>query len=110
MTMEIEKDGVTIGQKPLDPPVRKPTFKEKVLGATPAGPKKIVNLVKEGVMTMEYVEGNRLFPRFGMERETYEQMCKPWQGLSSYQTVGEAYRIWCAVRTSQAYLEDDRRI
>ena len=32
-------------------------------------------------MTLEYVNGNRLFPSFGMSEKAYDQMCKLWHNF-----------------------------
>lgn len=57
----------TTDPKAPPPPTRKPTFKEKVLGAKPVSIPDDVDLLEAGVMKMDLVEGNRLFPSFDFD-------------------------------------------
>ncbi|XP_057451967.1 uncharacterized protein LOC130743755 [Lotus japonicus] len=103
--MEVDSEGMentVAGTRPIEKPPeetpRKATFKEKVLGAPPKGPKEIRNLVKDGVMKREQYGGSRLFPNFDSADESiYQQICKPWEHCLVVKLLGKriGYGILC---------------
>nr|KYP70390.1 hypothetical protein KK1_009606 [Cajanus cajan] len=54
------------------------TFKEKVLGA-PAMRPVVRDLIKEGVMTLDFEGEDRLLPKFSITAPTLKQLCEPWE-------------------------------
>ena len=64
---------------PGKPPHPKPTFKQKVLGTSATTSKKILNLVKEKVMSCEHVGGNPMFPMYSIDEEEYQRRGQPWK-------------------------------
>ncbi|XP_057456984.1 uncharacterized protein LOC130747943 [Lotus japonicus] len=95
--MEVESEGVgeqhtgaTPAGKPSESTGRKPTFKEKVLGARKADEtEEFVNLVETGIMRMEYAEENTSFPMFSIEPNTYKELCKPWEDCLVVKLLGK---------------------
>ncbi|XP_057458265.1 uncharacterized protein LOC130749016 [Lotus japonicus] len=84
--------------KPPEEPARRPTFKEKVLGAKKAKEAgEFVNLVEKGSMRMEFVEDNTSFPMFSIEPNMYKEICKPWEDCLVVKLLGKhiGYRALC---------------
>ncbi|XP_057441998.1 uncharacterized protein LOC130733752 [Lotus japonicus] len=95
--MEVESEGSGAQQqrappagKPPENLGRKPTFKEKVLGARKASEtEEFVNLVTKGVMKMDYAENNTSFPMFSIEPTMYREICKPWEDCLVVKLLGK---------------------
>ncbi|KAL6534886.1 hypothetical protein OROGR_013561 [Orobanche gracilis] len=68
---------------------RKATFKEKVIGMRDEGEEIVENLVKKGVMSLELVYENRLFPVFDFEPTAYANICKPWEDCLVVKLIGK---------------------
>ncbi|XP_057440923.1 uncharacterized protein LOC130732924 [Lotus japonicus] len=79
------------------PPIRKPTFKDKVLGAKPLSIPEEVDLLESGLMQMDLVEGNRLFPSFDMDDNAYKSICTPYEDCLVIKLLGKkiGYRLLC---------------
>ncbi|XP_057443803.1 uncharacterized protein LOC130735952 [Lotus japonicus] len=92
--LEATKD---LGKEGEGPPARKPTFKEQVMGPKPLLILDDVDLLKKGIMQMDLVEGNRLFPSFDMEDQAYTTICSPWVDCLVIKLLGKkiGYRILC---------------
>ncbi|XP_057419082.1 uncharacterized protein LOC130713325 [Lotus japonicus] len=96
--MEVESEGsgepqtgAPIAGKPPEHLGRKPTFKEKVLGTKQIHEtEEFVNLVKTGIMRMEFVEDNTSFPMFSIEPSTYREICKPWEDCLVVKLLGKS--------------------
>ncbi|XP_057451867.1 uncharacterized protein LOC130743650 [Lotus japonicus] len=90
MEVESESESGKKGKPAGRPPEMKATFKEKVLGVEASKPKKIVDLVKEGVMKLDLVDENRLFPCFDfVEEADYDRICKPFEDCLVIKLLGK---------------------
>lgn len=87
--MEVGSEGNSIGAPPAAKPEWKATFKEKFLGATEEGPKKIRNLVDDRVMKLNLMEGNRRFHVFCFDPKAYAEICKPWEDCLGVKLIGK---------------------
>lgn len=56
-----------------------------------------VDLLEEGIMEMNLVEGNRLFPSFEMEDSVYKTICTPWEDCLVIKLLGKRIGIGCYV-------------
>ncbi|XP_057432706.1 uncharacterized protein LOC130725505 [Lotus japonicus] len=98
---EIQMEDSELAQEPMKqteaPPIRKPTFKEKVLGVKPVLIPEEVDLLETGVMKMDLVEGNRLFPSFDMDDTAYKSICHPFEDCLVIKLLGKkiGYRTLC---------------
>ncbi|XP_020231527.1 uncharacterized protein LOC109812068 [Cajanus cajan] len=64
------------------------SFKDKVLGKT-SRPSQTRDLVKDGSMSLELVEGNRLLPKFSIAPTKYEELCGPWKKCLIIKLLGK---------------------
>ncbi|XP_057418988.1 uncharacterized protein LOC130713217 [Lotus japonicus] len=56
------------------------TFRDKLMGgATAPAPKVFKDLVDQGKMKVNLVNGNRLLPQVTTDKEVIEEMCAPWR-------------------------------
>jgi hypothetical protein len=49
-----------------------------------------MNLVQHGLMKLECVDGNRLFPSFSIEKTEYEHICQPWKDCLVVKLLGKS--------------------
>ncbi|XP_057444240.1 uncharacterized protein LOC130736422 [Lotus japonicus] len=81
-------------------PMRRPTFKEKVLGkkAVEEKRKQVRNLVDAGIMKKDLVDGKNYFPMFDFkDDDSYEAICKPFEDCLVVQLLGKSigYKALC---------------
>ncbi|XP_057426142.1 uncharacterized protein LOC130719538 [Lotus japonicus] len=78
-------------------PARKPTFKDKVMGVKPVTILEDVDLLETGIMEMNMVEGNHLFPSFEIDDNAYKTICSPWEDCLVIKLLGKqiGYRLLC---------------
>lgn len=71
---------VDISNPPDAGPPGKASFRDKLIGGATASPqKKFKDLVEQGRMKIQHVNGNRLLPKIVTDKSVLEEMCAPWR-------------------------------
>ncbi|XP_057426097.1 uncharacterized protein LOC130719490 [Lotus japonicus] len=66
------------------------TFRDKLLGGKVAPPtRKVVNLIEQGKMRIEHVNGNPLLPQVVTDAEVIRALCHPWQDALVVSLLGK---------------------
>lgn len=56
------------------------SFRDKIMGNKKAPPpKQTMDLVQQGLVKVDYVDGNRLLPRLHIDEKIFEELCDPWK-------------------------------
>lgn len=66
------------------------TFRDKVLGVRTSQESGVQNLLQQGLMTLDHVDGNRLFPKFTIDPQEYARICQPWQDCLVVKVLGRS--------------------